>query len=152
MGICASCLSLGRRSSDSDVSQHLLSDPYHQYGSINASAPHGILQPDPEEIRRQRDALERICAQTSDKLIDVSQSAYTDEGSKMTSEFPRLFNERFPESKSAGSRPSSADPCLDGDEESWVDNVISNKEGDEGNWEHVVSLKSGVLVVDFDKL
>lgn len=89
MGACASCLGLGRRPSDSEVStalawlscrlltqspplqrsdsSHLLADPYQpHYGSINPPGSHSVPQPDPEEIRRQRDALERICAQTSE--------------------------------------------------------------------------------------
>jgi len=48
-------------------SSHLLGDAYQpHYGSINAPGAHSVPQPDPEEIRRQRDALERICAQTSE--------------------------------------------------------------------------------------
>lgn len=48
-------------------SSHLLGDGYQtQYGSINPSGSHTGHKPDPEEIRRQRDALERICAQTSE--------------------------------------------------------------------------------------
>jgi hypothetical protein len=48
-------------------SSHLLGDPYQpHYGSINQPSAHSPPQADPEEIRRQRDALERICAQTSE--------------------------------------------------------------------------------------
>jgi len=156
----------------SDNSQHLLSDPYHNYGSINASGSH-VAPPDPEEIRRQRDALERICAQTSEfvlspptpfvcalanlsnpyysKLIDVSQSAYTEEGSKLTSEYPRLFNERFPPTKPVGSRPESADGSeVDEDEATWLAKIVGETNEEEGSWERVVPLKSGTLTVQFD--
>ena len=91
MGVCSSCLGLGRRAADSDVRSQpaaavwprqltaslaqapdrsrLLSDPYQQYGSIRVAAARSDLpQPDPDDIRRQRDALERICAQTSESV------------------------------------------------------------------------------------
>jgi hypothetical protein len=48
----------------SDTS-HLLNDPYQpNYGTNNGS--HNAPQPDPEELRRQRETLERICAETSE--------------------------------------------------------------------------------------
>ena len=74
---------------------------------------------DPEEIRRQRDALERLCAATSEyalpsdathemianipcshsKLIDVTQTTRSDEGRaappKLATDYPRLFAEQF---------------------------------------------------------
>ncbi|KAF2194177.1 hypothetical protein K469DRAFT_709683 [Zopfia rhizophila CBS 207.26] len=152
MGICSSCLGLGRRPSDSEQSNssHLLGDPYQpHYGSINATGSNSGPQLDPEEIRRKRDALERICAQTSDKLIDVSQSVYTEEGSKMTSEYPRLFNERFPASKPHSSRPSSADGSADEDEATWLGNIIGNNGEAEGSWERVEPIDSGTLTIQF---
>lgn len=89
MGICSSCLG-GRRTSESDVgilagagacysgpnrvaniplqqsdSSHLLGDQYQpNYGA--AGGAHNVPQPDPEELRRQRETLERICAETSE--------------------------------------------------------------------------------------
>jgi hypothetical protein len=85
MGICSSCLG-GRRTSESDVSphiacttvpsstdaplqqsdaSHLLGDPYQpNYGTANSA--HNVPQPDPEELRRQRENLERICAETNE--------------------------------------------------------------------------------------
>jgi hypothetical protein len=96
MGVCASCLGLAQPESQSDVSYnlpnascscsvcnlsllltnslfqpsdstHLLGDPYppNQYGSLSADQRNGP-QVDPEEIRKQRDALERLCAQTTE--------------------------------------------------------------------------------------
>ncbi|KAF2804574.1 uncharacterized protein BDZ99DRAFT_525409 [Mytilinidion resinicola] len=154
MGICSSCI--GRRASQSDRSDssHLLIDPYQpHYGSMHTSGPHGRPQPDPEEIRRQRDTLERICAQTSDKLIDVSHSAYTEEGSKMTSEYPRLFMERFPPPKVAvDSRPSSSGTG-DGeqDEATWLMNTIGGRDGEEPSWDRVEPIDGGTLTVQFDE-
>ena len=84
MGICSSCLggradeevsSTVRRIRDavspadaplqpSDASQ-LLGDSYQpQYGTLDARPQHPP-QPDPEEIRREREELEQICADTS---------------------------------------------------------------------------------------
>ena len=90
MGACLSCLGLARRESSSDVTidppheaqvgdtsssldtqpsdtHPLLNEPYppHNYGAVGdniRSSP----QVDPEEIRKQRDALERLCATTSE--------------------------------------------------------------------------------------
>ncbi|OCK76576.1 hypothetical protein K432DRAFT_445932 [Lepidopterella palustris CBS 459.81] len=152
MGVCASCLGLGRRASQSDPSDssHLLGDPYQpHYGGINAGGPHGGPQPAPEEIRRQRDALERICAQASDKLIDVSQLAYTEDGSKMNSEYPRLFNERFPAPKPT-SRPSTSGTGVDEDEATWLGHIIGNSSNEEGSWDRVQTIDSGALTVQFD--
>ncbi|KAF2494787.1 hypothetical protein BU16DRAFT_48009 [Lophium mytilinum] len=173
MGICSSCI--GRRASQSDRSDssHLLIDPYQpHYGSMHTSGPHGGPQPDPEEIRRQRDTLERICAQTSEcvsslcslalvtnllsldsKLIDVSQSAYTEEGSKMTSEYPRLFMERFPPPKAAvDSRPSSSGTGgAEQDETTWLMNTIGGGDGEEPSWDRVEPIDGGTLTVQFDE-
>ncbi|KAF2713487.1 hypothetical protein K504DRAFT_462010 [Pleomassaria siparia CBS 279.74] len=150
MGICSSCLGLGRWPSNSESdSSHLLGDAYNpHYGSINPGGSHGHGGPtlDPEEIRRQREELERICAQTSDKLIDVSQATYTEDGSKIASEYPRLFNERFPSASSQSSRPSSA---ADEDETTWLENIIGNTAEAEGSWDRVAPIESGTLTVQF---
>ncbi|PVI05647.1 hypothetical protein DM02DRAFT_516567 [Periconia macrospinosa] len=149
MGICSSCLGL-RRASDTETadSSHLLADPYQpQYGSINGPSSHNAPQPDPEEIRRQRDALERICAQTSDKLIHVSHATYTDNGHN--SEYHRLFRERFPPTAAQSSRPSSADPEVEEDEATWLANIIGNSNDAEGSWERVEPIDSGALTIQF---
>ncbi|KAF2009601.1 hypothetical protein BU24DRAFT_357838 [Aaosphaeria arxii CBS 175.79] len=148
MGICSSCL--GRQPSDSEQSDssHLLGDAYHQqYGSIAATSSHNLPQPDPEEIRRQRDALERICAQTSDKLIDVSQTTHALDGSK-TAEYHRLFSERFPPLPS-NSRPSSADAHENEDESTWLNEVVSNTKDVEGSWGRVEPIDTGALTIQF---
>jgi len=58
----------------SDTTQ-LLTDAYPpHYGATTANGgPHagGAPQLDPEEIRRQRDALERLCAQTSEYVFPL---------------------------------------------------------------------------------
>lgn len=176
MGNCSSCLGIGRRPSDAERSDssHLLGDPYQpQYGTLNATGSHNSPRPDPEEIRRQRDALERICAQTNDKLIDVSQATFAEDGSKMTSEYPRLFNERFPPlSPTQSSRPPSApadgmhsdsglnpdhshliqtvdDENDNEDEAMWLGKIVGNSSDAEGSWVRVVPIESGALTFQF---
>ena len=149
-------------------SSHLLENGYQtQYGSINPSGSHTGHQPDPEEIRRQRDALERICAQTSElvslpaisplrvlanvsplssKLIDVSQATHMEDGSKIASEYLRLFNDRFPSARPQSSRPSSAD-AADEDEITWLEHIIGNTTDAEGSWDRVNPIDSGALTV-----
>lgn len=82
------------------------------------------------------------------KLIHVSQATYTDDSA--TSEYPRLFNERFPP-KSQTSRPPSADADADVDEDeaTWLGNIIGNSSEVEGSWERVEPIESGALTIQF---
>ncbi len=102
MGICASCLGLNR-GPRSDVSWHdpdvfpsgncviceadifpplkpsessqLLVDPYQpHYGAINPNGGYLAPQPDPEDIKREREALERLCAKTSEYVQSAPSS------------------------------------------------------------------------------
>ncbi|EAS35833.3 uncharacterized protein CIMG_01187 [Coccidioides immitis RS] len=71
MGICASCLGLARRESHDSEASRLLDDdvyqPGYSYGTVQAQR-HG---PDPEDLKREREALEAICQRTSDSVIDI---------------------------------------------------------------------------------
>lgn len=67
----------------------------------------------------------------------------------MASEYPRLFNERFPALKSQTSRPSSADASQDEDETTWLGNIIGNTGEAEGSWERVEPVESGALTIQF---
>ncbi|KAF7718285.1 Uncharacterized protein PECH_002887 [Penicillium ucsense] len=73
MGICASCLGGNRRDSLEPESSRLLDeDPYqtsYNYGSLHAQQAN--QQPDPESVRREREALDAICQRTSDSVIDI---------------------------------------------------------------------------------
>ncbi|KAF2239747.1 hypothetical protein EV356DRAFT_528315 [Viridothelium virens] len=147
MGICLSCLGLHRRPSSpdpSETSRLLYEDPYQpHYGAVN---PHpNVPQPDPEELRRERDALERLCAQTSDKLIDVAQSTDAEEPSKINSEYPRLFNQRFklPPSSSLSSSPETATAI----EESWLAANADKLE----DWAQVKRMSKGEIVIRFER-
>lgn len=136
MGICSSCLG-GRRPSESDQSDtsHLLNDPYQpNYGTNGGS--HSAPQPDPEELRRQRETLERICAETSEQLIPVSQtSAIPPEVTEQPAndaEYARLFNERFATLRKQPSRPSSANAAdAEDDETAWLEDALGGQAEDE---------------------
>ncbi|EEP76280.1 predicted protein [Uncinocarpus reesii 1704] len=71
MGICASCLGFGRRDSHDSESARLLDDeiyqPGYSYGTVQAQR-HG---PDPEDLKREREALDAICQRISDSVIDI---------------------------------------------------------------------------------
>ncbi|KAE8356429.1 late endosomal/lysosomal adaptor and MAPK and MTOR activator-domain-containing protein [Aspergillus coremiiformis] len=74
MGVCASCLGLGRRDSpESESSQRLLDDDIYQsgygYGALNHT--NQVNHPDSGYLKREREALEAICQRTSDSVIDI---------------------------------------------------------------------------------
>ncbi|EOA88132.1 hypothetical protein ACJQWK_01530 [Exserohilum turcicum] len=131
MGVCASCLG-GQRTSDIDHSDssHLLGDQYQpNYGT--ASSTHHLPQPDPEELRRQRENLERICAETNEQLIPVSQPNALPEVAEQPSkndEYAHLFNERFKSVRH--NRPASTGDN-DDDETAWLENAVGNQGEDE---------------------
>ncbi|OJJ86180.1 LAMTOR1/MEH1 family protein [Aspergillus glaucus CBS 516.65] len=73
MGICASCLGQGRRDHNDYESTRLLDDDIYQsgygYGALNHA--NQTNHPDPESIKREREALEAICQRTSESVIDI---------------------------------------------------------------------------------
>lgn len=75
MGACASCLGFGQQSSqreNGETSRLLYDDPYRsQYGSHVQPSQRLTYQPDPESVKREREALESICHAMSDNVIDV---------------------------------------------------------------------------------
>ncbi|KAK2778023.1 hypothetical protein FQN52_002928 [Onygenales sp. PD_12] len=72
MGVCYSCLGLGGRDSHDSESSRLLDDELYQssygYGAVGSGQRQG---PDPEDLKREREALEAICQRTSDSVIDI---------------------------------------------------------------------------------
>ncbi|KKZ66895.1 hypothetical protein EMCG_07391 [[Emmonsia] crescens] len=72
MGVCASCLGRGGRDSHDSESSRLLDDELYQsgygYGAVGSGQRQG---PDPEYLKREREALEAICQRTSDSIIDI---------------------------------------------------------------------------------
>ncbi|RMJ24361.1 hypothetical protein PHISP_04762 [Aspergillus sp. HF37] len=78
MGVCASCLGLARRDpNDSAETSRLLDDDiYHarygySYGALNHANQLHEHQPDPEHLKREREALDAICQRTSDSVVDI---------------------------------------------------------------------------------
>lgn len=73
MGVCASCLGGNRHESPEPESSRLLEDDPYQagygYGALNQAQQ--ANQPDPEYVRREREALDAICQRTSDSVIDI---------------------------------------------------------------------------------
>lgn len=104
--------------SQPDEEDPLLRHPSHNrpYGGFNSSTSSltNALNPpqDPERLRREAEALERICADTADKLIDISQNFGA---SKIDSDFDRLFSEAFSPGLMTG--PMATRIAQEGDEE-----------------------------------
>ncbi|KAI5272977.1 hypothetical protein E4T47_03768 [Aureobasidium subglaciale] len=137
MGICSSCLGSNRRASrEASETEGLLYEDatQPQYGTVTAGAT--LPEPDPEELRREREILERICAQTSNELIDVLHHE-----SKLTSDYPDLLNKHFPSSSSGASSPTSTVV----DEDAW----LAATQGSERElWDEVKGLNPGELVLE----
>lgn len=79
MGACSSCLGFGRRRDrgveNPETSRLLYDDPYRsQYGTTGQIQHRTHYQPDPESIRRETEALEGICHDMSDDVLDVFTS------------------------------------------------------------------------------
>ncbi|TKX26637.1 late endosomal/lysosomal adaptor and MAPK and MTOR activator-like protein [Elsinoe australis] len=125
MGACLSCLGLSQRASDDEPSEseRLLYDETSAervgYGATGPG-PH-IPAPDPEELRRHREMLERICAETANNLIDVQHTNLLTLRGKPSAEFATLLNTHFapppePQSPIQASAPSTPNPNLSSDE------------------------------------
>ncbi|MCJ1461602.1 hypothetical protein MMC07_000199 [Pseudocyphellaria aurata] len=75
MGACLSCLGLGPPQADAEnpeTSRLLYDEPYRpNYGSNIQNTQRLAYQPDPESLRREREALEGICHSMSDEVVDV---------------------------------------------------------------------------------
>ncbi|KAG8631082.1 hypothetical protein KVT40_000222 [Elsinoe batatas] len=112
MGACLSCLGLSQRATDEEPSEseRLLYDETSTvrpgYGATQAG-PH-VPAPDPEEIRRHREMLERICAETANNLIDVQHTNFLTLRGKPSAEFTTLLNTHFaaPEQYQLPQQPS----------------------------------------------
>ncbi|KAL8783784.1 MAG: hypothetical protein Q9213_004400 [Squamulea squamosa] len=62
MGICSSCLGRGRRNQleDQETSRLLSDDPFRNYGARTQSTRRPLDEPDPEDVRQEREALASI--------------------------------------------------------------------------------------------
>lgn len=107
------------------------SHPTYGSGAQGASVPAPEI--DPENLRRQREALEQICAETSNELIDVMHHNVFTSGNKFTDGYGELFSRAF---------GGTADSNDQDEEEAWI-NVVRNAEG----LDEVKGLTKGDLVV-----
>ncbi|CRG84489.1 hypothetical protein PISL3812_01770 [Talaromyces islandicus] len=76
MGACQSCLGLGRREEHEEAEHaRLMDDDLYPggfgYGSVNHP---NQGQADPEDLKREREALEAICQRASDSVVDIWSS------------------------------------------------------------------------------
>ncbi|KAL2027990.1 hypothetical protein VTO58DRAFT_110678 [Aureobasidium pullulans] len=139
MGICASCLGLNRQEArEASESEGLLYEDatQPQYGTVTPGAT--LPEPDPEELRREREVLERICAQTSNELIDVLHH-----DSKLAGDYPCLLNKHFPPSSSGASSPTTTIV----DENAWL---AATQGAERELWDEVKGLNPGELVLELN--
>ncbi|KAI4285265.1 MAG: hypothetical protein L6R38_000802 [Xanthoria sp. 2 TBL-2021] len=73
MGICSSCLGRGRRDQleDPETSRLLSDDPFRNYGSRAQPTRRPLDDPDPENVRQEREALETIAHGMSEDVVDI---------------------------------------------------------------------------------
>ncbi|KAH8704924.1 late endosomal/lysosomal adaptor and MAPK and MTOR activator-domain-containing protein [Talaromyces proteolyticus] len=75
MGACQSCLGLGSREENEPEHARLIEDEIfpgsYGYGSVNHP---NHQQSDPEDLKREREALEAICQRASDSVVDIWSS------------------------------------------------------------------------------
>ncbi|KAG9199436.1 hypothetical protein G6514_008501 [Epicoccum nigrum] len=143
MGICSSCLG-GRADEDQSDASQLLADGYQpQYGTLEARPQHPP-QPDPEEIRRAREELEQICADTSSQLITVVQPTVQPDADQPqvteTTDYAQHFSKRFPSIRGS-KKDSTATAEADMDEAAWLDSVLG---GDEDGEAPVKAVQGGL--------
>ncbi|KAK4549410.1 hypothetical protein LTR36_006407 [Oleoguttula mirabilis] len=148
MGICASCLGLNRHpSQDIEETDPLLDDSRPaQYGSIVGRDGDDVAQPDEEELRRDREALELITAEAAENMIDVSHRssadishhiAYTNHDRQATTHY---------ETNAESEDPAGPE---DAEEAAWLQSIQSDGLDSVTG---VKGLQSGALVLDISQL
>ncbi|KAF1809745.1 hypothetical protein P152DRAFT_461133 [Eremomyces bilateralis CBS 781.70] len=146
MGICMSCLGRERSSTPTSDTSQLLGEGYqHAYGAVASS---NLQQTDPEEIGRQRDALERLCAQTSDQLIDVAQSHPLDDVPRPPSDLARLFADRdnSPQPTTNAESEEDYEQRSDEDEETWLRRVAPPLVNGVADWDVVHTIEGEICL------
>ncbi|KAK5163933.1 uncharacterized protein LTR77_010328 [Saxophila tyrrhenica] len=139
MGACASCLGLNRHpSQDDDETDPLVSTRQGDYGTVESEE---VAQPDEEELRREREALEQITMEATDNMIDASHPG--------TSELSQHFAHARPTTPFESSADGPSDVEEDEDEAAWLESVQA------AGMDEVVpvdEIQSGNLVMDFSRL
>ncbi|KAF2766641.1 hypothetical protein EJ03DRAFT_353778 [Teratosphaeria nubilosa] len=142
MGICASCLGLNRHPSRQDrETDPLLEQQSAQYGAVRDE---DVAQPDEEELRQEREALEQITAEASENMIDVSHAGTGELGHYRT----QTNHERHKDSGQAADIKAEPE-AQDAEEAAWLQSL--QNEGIDSAGE-VKGLQSGTLVMDIGQL
>ncbi|KAK0281222.1 hypothetical protein LTR91_000183 [Friedmanniomyces endolithicus] len=145
MGVCASCLGLNRHPSHDQVDESaaLLDDSHHvQYGGL---ADEDVAPPDEDEIRRAREALNRITNEATDNMIDVSHPSSTD----LSQHYTHANHDRHTAGDHTSSRSSKLVEAMEDDEVAWLQSVRSAGL-DSGT--QIKGLQTGSLVLDIGQL
>ncbi|KAH9838815.1 Late endosomal/lysosomal adaptor and MAPK and MTOR activator [Teratosphaeria destructans] len=144
MGICASCLGLKRHPSWPDRETDPLLDHQQQSAQYGAVRDEDAAQPDEEELRMEREALEQITAEASENMIDVSHTGTGELGHPRT----HTNHERHKETERVDDGEAEPD-TQDAEEAAWLQSL--QDEGLDSAGE-VKGLQSGTLVMDIGQL
>ncbi|KAK3115695.1 hypothetical protein LTR53_004711 [Teratosphaeriaceae sp. CCFEE 6253] len=143
MGACASCLGLDRHPSPDDRVDETdaLLDSVHgaRYGSVGSI---DVAQPDQEELRREREALERITAEATDNMIDIAHPGSAD----FSHHFAHTPYDRRPAEANGPAKLAAA--VDDAEEAAWLQAVQS---AGDGAVTQVKGLQSGALIIDMSQ-
>jgi len=156
MGICASCLGLSRphtHAESAETSRLLYDDPYQpNYGGLTNGVAHGGSQVDQQDIKREREALERVCLQTSDKLIDIfalqHQPADADAAETKSTRYQRLLDKTSVDESAEQPKLVPSDEVSD-EEEAWLSAMAEGPQGSSQGWRKVNNGEVGELVGTF---
>ncbi|KXT12783.1 hypothetical protein AC579_1806 [Pseudocercospora musae] len=148
MGICASCLGLNRHPShDREIDRLLNSEqPNAAYGAVDHAT---FAQPDEEELRREREALEHITAHAAVHMIDVLHPSQSDlhcaqvlGGNRSYRTDPTEHSAGYQESQHSRAQPETEDF----EEVAWLESVQS------AQLDTIQMPKSGTLTMDIGLL
>ncbi|KAK0986075.1 hypothetical protein LTR91_010346 [Friedmanniomyces endolithicus] len=145
MGVCASCLGLNRHPSHDQLNESaaLLDDSHHvHYGGL---ADEDVAPPDEDEIRRAREALNRITNEATENMIDVSHPSSTD----LSQHFTSTNHDRHTAGDNTSGGSIKAVDAIEDDEAAWLRSVRSAGL-DSGT--QIKGLQSGSLVLDIGQL
>ncbi|TKA79031.1 hypothetical protein B0A55_03154 [Friedmanniomyces simplex] len=149
MGICASCLGLNRHPSHNNGGQQvdetealLDSSQQAQYGGLEDE---DVAQPDEEELRRGREALERITNEATDNMIDVSHPSSAD----LSQHFAHTNHDRHTAGDHDTKSPCKPVDAVEDEEAAWLRSVQS---AGLDSVTQIKGLESGTLILDIGQL
>ncbi|KAF2718394.1 hypothetical protein K431DRAFT_287676 [Polychaeton citri CBS 116435] len=146
MGICASCLGRERHHPSPDVDEHdpLLDDPVQaNYGAFTEEEE---PEPDQEELRREREALDSISTYAQENMIDVLHQNTSEINHHLTLiKAPTINHSYVHETTQAGWSGHQ----LDAEDAAWLNSIKAS----EGDGPHSVKgVVPGALVIDISRL